>query len=127
METYLAIDFGTQRVGLARSFGTLAEPLLILPNNDQLFSELKRVMSEEGITAVVVGLSENVMAEKTKAFVEELKKHTDLPIHFTDETLSSASVHQKMYDKEKGKVKYKGPVDHFAAAHFLQEYIDFNS
>ncbi|CAN5273158.1 hypothetical protein BH10PAT2_BH10PAT2_0060 [soil metagenome] len=127
MDTYLAIDYGTQRIGLARSFGTLAEPLFILQNDETLFTELLRVLSEEGITKIIVGVSENVMAEKTKVFAVELKKYTDLPIHFTDETLSSASVHEKLYDKNKKahKGQYKGPVDHLAAAHFLQEYLDY--
>jgi len=127
METYLAIDFGTQRVGLARSFGTLAEPLVILQNQENVFQELQRVISEEGITQIVIGVSENEMAKKTEEFAEELKKYTDLPIHFTDETLSSHSVHTKLHEKSKqaGKGQFKGPVDHLAAAHFLQDYLDY--
>ncbi len=126
METYLAIDYGTQRVGVARSFGTLAEPLEILQNTPELFTQLQTVISSQGITKIIVGLSENQMAELTKAFVEELKKYTNLPIEFTDETLSSASVHQKLHERNLGKIHHKGHIDHFAAAEFLQDYLDSN-
>ncbi len=126
METFLAIDYGTQRVGLARSFGTLAEPLYIVPNDEHLFEELEKVLIDQSITSIIVGLSENKMAELTQGFVQELKTHTSLPIEFTDETLSSASVHQKLHERNLGKIHHKGHIDHFAAAEFLQDYIDSN-
>jgi len=124
METFLAIDYGTQRVGLARSYGTLAEPLHILQNSPSLFTELQKVIVEQQITQIVVGLSENKMAELTQAFVKQLRRYTTLPIEFTDETLSSSSVHQKLHERNLGKIHHKGPIDHFAAAEFLQDYID---
>ncbi len=124
METYLAIDYGTERVGLARSFSTLAEPLGILSNTPNLIPEILEIINGEGITSIVVGLSENVMAERTRAFVAELQKFTNLPIQFTDETLSSVTVHRKIREVRKGKPQYTGPIDHFAAAEFLQEFLD---
>lgn len=126
MEIYLAIDYGTERVGLARSFGTLAEPLKIVPNNPHLMSELLNVIADEGITQIVVGVSENTMAQKSHDFAEELKKFTNLPIQFTDETLSSAMVHRKLHDRNHAtkKPQHRQPIDHLAAAEFLQEFLD---
>lgn len=118
----LAIDFGTVRIGIAVSRGTLAEPLLILPNNEQTFTQLKKLFIEEEIEEIVIGISENKMAELTEAFAIELKKITDLPVHFVDETLSSHSVHQKLRTAKKSK--REGDIDHYAAAEFLQEYLD---
>ena len=118
----LAIDFGTVRIGIAVSRGTLAEPLLILPNNEQTFAQLKKLFIEEEIEEIVVGISENKMAELTEAFAVELKKITDLPVHFVDETLSSHTVHQKLRTAKKSK--REGDIDHYAAAEFLQEYLD---
>ena len=126
METLLAIDFGTQRIGLARSYGTLAEPLHIIPNTPEVYNELQKIFLEHGITKIIVGLSENKMAMLTQEFVKELRKHTDLPIEFTDETLSSAFVHQKLRERNLGKIHHTGHIDHFAAAEFLQDYIDTN-
>ena len=121
---YFAIDYGTQRVGVAVSYGTLAEPLQVVVNDDKLMQTLVTLIKENGAQEVVIGLSENEMAEKTRAFATELEKIIDLPIHFMDETLSSAAVHQKLAEKYAHKQHYTGPIDHFAAAEILQEYID---
>jgi putative transcription antitermination factor YqgF len=120
----LGIDYGTQRVGTALSHGSLAEPLLIIPNTEKLFSEIQKLLTEHQAEQIVVGLSENEMAEKTQQFVTELKKFTSLPIEFMDETLSSAVVHQRLAEMSGKKQTPKGPIDHFAAAVMLQEWLD---
>lgn len=124
MEIYLAIDYGTVRVGLARSYGTLAEPLKILANSDHLIEEILEVIRTEHITQIVVGMSENTMAALTREFVDQLSQQTSLPIHYADETLSSRAVHQKLFERNVKKAQHTGPIDHFAAAVFLQEYLD---
>ncbi len=124
----LAIDFGTQRIGLAISRGSLAEPLKIIENsthavNDpHVVAEIKKVIDEEGVMQLVIGLSENTMAEKTRQFAEELRAQIKLPLKFVDETLSSHSVHEKL--QFAGRAKRGQPIDHYAAAEFLQEYLD---
>ncbi|MCA9369191.1 MAG: Holliday junction resolvase RuvX [Pseudomonadales bacterium] len=120
--TTLAIDFGTVRIGLAVSRATLADPLEIIPNDETVFTRIKKILSEENIEQIVVGLSEQEMAEKSRGFAAELAKHTDLPIFFTDETLSSKTVHEKLQTAKKSK--RSGHIDHFAAAEFLQQWID---
>lgn len=122
IERILAIDYGTQRIGLAVSRYTLAEPLKIIGSNEKTFDKINQICEQEEIQRIVVGLSENEMAKKIEAFVEELKTHTDLPIELTDETLSSYSVHKKM--KTAKKSKRGGHIDHYAAAEFLQEWLD---
>lgn len=118
----LAIDYGTVRVGTAISMHTLADPLEILPNDATIFEGLRKICNEHGVEQIVVGLSENDMAQQTKKFVEELKKHIRLPISFTDETLSSYSVHHKLATAKKSK--RSGDIDHYAAAEFLQNWLD---
>lgn len=120
----LAIDYGTTRVGLAISRGTLAEPLQILASNESLLPNLVAVIQSEKVEKIIVGLSENLMAEKTRAFVEQLRQHTDIPIDFVDETLSSHTVHQKMLKSGAKKSHRAANIDHLAAAEFLQEYLD---
>lgn len=120
----LALDYGTVRVGVAVSRATLAEPLMVLANDENLLKNIKKILIEEEIEQIVIGLSENKMAELTQSFATELKKVTDLPIHFADETLSSHSVHQKLRTAKKSK--REGNIDHYAAAEFLQEYLDLH-
>ncbi|MDH5533699.1 MAG: Holliday junction resolvase RuvX [Candidatus Pacebacteria bacterium] len=120
----LAIDFGTKRIGLAISFATLAEPLKIIPNNDKTFANLKKVIQEENAKQILLGLSEQEMAEKIKVFAKQLEKEVDIPIILYDETLSSKETHIKINNSHMKKSKKRQPIDHYAASHFLQEWID---
>jgi putative transcription antitermination factor YqgF len=124
--SYLAIDYGTKRVGLAVSRGSLAVPLLVLPNQENLFDELERIITEEKAQKVIVGLSESEMAIKTKNFVLDLEKRLEIPVIFVDETLSSQEVEQRIrQDGIKQKVR-NGPIDHFAAALILEDWLEQN-
>lgn len=125
--TILAIDFGTKRIGLAISRGTLAEPLKIIANDEHTFANLIQLCQQETVTELVVGLSENEMAQQTKAFVKELQQHLSLPVTFMDETLSSKTVSTKLKDRGVTLKKRQQPIDHLAAAEFLQEYLDLQT
>ncbi len=126
MKNILAIDYGTKRVGLAVSKASLALPLKILINDEKIFDNLTQIIDEEKVDLILVGISENKMAEKTIRFVQDLKRHTDLPLEFVDETLSSKQVHQKLADSHMKLKKRQGPIDHFAAAQILQEWLEIN-
>lgn len=129
-DTVLAIDFGTVRIGLAISRYTLAEPLEIIPNNEHKFSEIMQICEQNDVKRIIVGMSENEMAKKTEEFTEQLKNEIETTwnnkpeIEFTDETLSSHSVHDKLQQAKKSK--RGGHIDHFAAAEFLQEWLDLH-
>ncbi len=120
----LAIDFGTKRIGLAINCNFLAEPYKILANDDYLFVHLKNILHEHKIEQILVGISENKMALKTKEFVKNLRKITRLSIKYADETLSSKTVHQKLVQAGVKMSKRRGPVDHYAAALILQDWLD---
>lgn len=126
MKKILAIDFGTKRIGLAVNRRSLAEPLEILENDELVFEKIKKILEQETIELILVGLSENKMAQKTKDFAQELQKITSLPLEFADETLSSKSIHQKLAASAMKLKRRQGPIDHYAAAEFLQEWIDTN-
>jgi putative transcription antitermination factor YqgF len=128
LPSVLAIDYGTKRIGLARSFGTLAEPWRIVNQAD--FSNLEAVclylsqlIVEEQFTQVVVGISEGEMAVRTKDFIALLQKNIAVPIVTFDETLSSQQVTNKLKNAGKSTSRRKN-IDHFAAAEFLQEWLD---
>lgn len=122
----LAIDYGTKRVGLARAEHGFAEPWQVLHQHDfsdetTLLEHVAELCQQENFELVVVGISENTMAEKTWDFISRLKTHIEIPIETADETLSSQNAIAKM--RQRGAPQ-KGPIDHFAAAYFLQEWID---
>lgn len=121
---YMGIDYGDARIGVALSYGTLAEPLIVLPNDGTHWDTLKSLSTEYKITDLVVGQSEKEMAEKSQAFAEALSQVTSLPYSMFDETLSSKEVEQKLRQQRQNKKQYRGPIDHFAAAVILQRYLD---
>lgn len=120
----LAFDFGLARVGVAASFGTLAEPLVILPNDDQLWQRVKDLIAQHHIDTLLVGISEQTMAELSTEFGQSLSTQFGLPVVYADETLSSVEIHRRLHDRDKDRRQYKGPIDHFAAALILQNYLD---
>jgi len=122
--TILAIDFGTKRIGIAISRGTLAEPLKIIINDEQAIFQISELCQTESVTQLVVGLSENEMAELTRAFVAHLSEKVKLPVEYMDETLSSHTVGGKLKAGGAKLSKRQQPIDHLAAAEFLQEYLD---
>jgi len=117
----LSIDFGTKRVGVAISVGSLAEPLCVL-DHDHALEGLVKLCQEHQIEQIVFGLSENETARKTKLFAKELTELTHLPIDFADETLSSQAVYERL--RSMGNKRLEGPIDHYSAALILEEYLD---
>jgi putative Holliday junction resolvase len=126
----LAIDYGTVRVGTALSFGTLAEPEKVLANDEGLMREVLKLVTENGVGKVVVGVSENEMAKKSAewaaALRQELQTAEGVPqgvvVELADETLSSYEV-EDFLKRQKGAGRRKA-IDHLAAAVILQNYID---
>ena len=66
MANLLGIDYGTECLGIAIATTPLAEPLLILDNNVDLFNKLQQICQEQAITKIIIGLSEGEMAQKTQ-------------------------------------------------------------
>ena len=97
---------------------------MILDNDEQLFKNILQLIQNHHIKQIVIGLSENEMAEKTRRFALLLQEKTPLPIYFNDETLSSYQVHQFL--KLHRLKERQGPIDHLAAAVILQNFLDQN-
>jgi putative transcription antitermination factor YqgF len=117
----LAIDYGTKRIGLAISFGSLADPLTIISNDQNAIAYICKIVDDYKIGKIIIGLSENETAEKTRIFTEMLQRSLTIPIELFDETLSTKVVRNKLEEAHKSQ---KRRVDHLAAAEFLQEWLD---
>lgn len=128
----LCIDYGTKRIGLALARSPLAEPLGIIPNTknpklsdvitDQALTQIEKLLIEFEIEKILVGISENTMAAKTKTFIQHLQRRTEIPIEEVDETLSSVEAGGKMLAKKRTRKKQMR--DHIAATVMLQDYLD---
>ena len=120
---YLCIDYGDQYLGLAVAQGPLAEPLATIPMTHAL-EKITTLIDQYAIDAVILGLSEGKMAERTQAFADKLKSVTDLPIDFQDETLSSQETRERAAKMGMKKSRRESKIDHLVAAAILQDYLD---
>lgn len=123
---YLGVDYGLSKTGIAYSEGMLAEPITVLriPDIQRLIEAISQYVSELQIERVVVGVSENEMGEKSKAFGSELMKKLSVPVVFADETLSTYDAQQMARESGMKASKRKNLEDAFAATVMLQNYLE---
>ena len=120
----LSIDFGLKHIGLAISSGPLAEPFTQFPNDHKTISRIIEICRIQKIDKIIIGLSENQMAKKTKDFAKILEKKLNTPIIFQDETLTSHQARRYLIQSGAKKKKRQEKDHQIAAAIILQSYID---
>lgn len=123
MKKYLGIDYGSRRIGLAlgNDEAKIAEPLTTLVADEDYWQELARVVNDEAVEGLVVGLprtldgKDTAQTREARFFAAELAS-LKLPIHLQDE----AGTTQEAL-RQSGK---KHGVDAIAAALILQDFLD---
>lgn len=131
----LGIDYGTKRIGVAVSYGSLAEPLMVINNAgsektdnhiviESALHEIAGICQVERVVEIVVGVSEQEMAAKTAHFAKLLQDFTHLPVCLSDETLSSQAAERKLREAQAPRRKRSGKIDHFSAALILEEWLE---
>ena len=131
----LAIDFGDKRTGLAICDGqeTIVSPLAVLNTHGNLIDKIVEIINSQEAQGVVIGLpinmdgTEGPQVERINQFAEKLKRHTNLPIYFQDERLSSFDAEQKLIGSELTRKKKKKRLDAIAAASILRDFLDSRS
>lgn len=123
---FLAIDYGLAHIGLAISDGFLAEPFgqLNFLSDDKLVGDISKICQDNQIKTILVGVSENQMAVKTRKFIKKLIKKINLPVKEVDETLSSRTAKDFMIKSGSSKKKRQHKDHQIAAAIILQTYLD---
>lgn len=125
-EKILGIDFGLSQLGLAFSDGLLAQPfgaLKITSINDAIV-KISKIVQEQGIDKIVIGISERDMAQKTKEFGEKLKNITGKQVIYQDETLTSFEAKKFMVESGKSMKKRRTEEHQVAACMILQDFLD---
>jgi putative Holliday junction resolvase len=123
---YLGIDFGSKKVGFAQSDdeGRIAFPLMISPNDAQLFKDTVELVRAMKVNTVVVGESvdtkgkPNPIAKDARQFGAKLESACDVRIVYEKEWYSTVEAR-----KQPGK-EGSHDVDDQAAAIVLQRYLD---
>ena len=135
MGRILALDVGDKRIGLA-----LSDPLKMIANPlETLFrttlnkdmAHLLDIINQKEVELIVCGMPVSMMAKeteqtiKTKQFVEELSKRTDLPIKLIDERLTTSSAERVLIEGGVRRENRKQVIDKVAATIILQNYLDY--
>jgi putative Holliday junction resolvase len=135
---YIGVDYGTKRVGLAISDdeGRIAFAHEIVPTG--LFLDvLKQTVGSGDYAGVVLGRSdsgsgrENDVAKEIERAHQNIKKHTNLPVHLENEYGTSAfarSIGRFFEGKPRNQARKtkqsQERVDAHAAALILQRFLD---
>ena len=127
MKKYIAIDLGLKRIGLAYSaHKDLVTPLraVIRKNRNQASDEVRKVLKEWEVNAVVIGIplggsSEDEMKRRIAHFMNLVD--FDGEIFYQDEAGSSKEAEALM----KGEIKQvrDGRIDSISAMIILQRYL----
>ena len=120
---FLAIDYGTKRVGVAINHEWLAEPYAIF-DRAVAMQNIADVVVKEHVDALVLGVSDGPMAQEARKFGAEVSVATGLQIIEADETLTSVETHAKLVHSSMPRNRRQQPIDHYAAAAILQDYLD---
>ena len=112
--------------------GILASPFTIITYEDDrtAIEAIIDIIDRQQVTQIVVGLplsmngSLGTQAEKVKAFIQELCSHTEVPLVFRDERLTTVSAKRLMQAVSTKKTRKKARDDAIAAALILQGYLD---
>ena len=126
----LGIDYGRKKIGLAISEIGLAEPLRVIRYADIkiLCEQIKKIVEEEKIDNIIVGVSEGQMAKETKEFLKTIRYTLNpIPCETFDETLTSQDAQRLSQEAEIPRKKRREMEDAYAASLMLQNYLDIRS
>jgi len=129
----LAIDYGTKRIGLALTdpLMTFAYPYQTILNDQNMWNNLLKIISEMGVSKIVLGYPLKESGDKSTSTNEVEKFHKLLSEKFKseiilwDERYTSSIAKENILNSvnKKQKRRDKGLLDQNAAAIILQEYL----
>ena len=117
-------------MALGDPLGILASPLTIVTRQgrDSDYEVILAIVREHDVGHIVVGLpismdgTEGIQAQKTRAFAEELRRRTEVPVVYQDERLSTLEARRMV--REARKPDRSERYDAAAAALILQDYLN---
>jgi putative holliday junction resolvase len=137
----LGLDVGQKRIGVA--LGTVfAEEYTTLTVKSsaksffdengvkQAIDELNDIINKERIEKIVVGLpmredgSDSPISKQIKEFSQKVESTLDIPIEFTNETLTSFAAEDLLRDEGLTIKEAKQRIDQVSAKLILQQYLE---
>jgi putative Holliday junction resolvase len=134
MQTFLGLDVGDRRIGVAVSrLGTMAMPLEVITRDGGEMQRIADLAAEHEVSAIVAGMPYSLdgtikpQAEKVKSFLTELEGRVEAPIRTVDERLTTAQANRMLIGADRKSKERKQVVDKIAAALILQTYLDMGA
>ena len=134
MGRFLAIDYGSKRVGLAISDPSkkIAKAYKTLSNDsvDALLSHIKNEIKINSVEKIILGLPIGMNGKNTSQtklvlkFNDELKNYFSIPIVLEDERLTSLHAQKSLVFQGFKSTSNKENIDSTAAALLLQNYLN---
>ena len=132
--TFLAIDYGKRRIGLAKSdpLGIIASALdtIEVKSRGEAVTRIGRIIDEVQPNALIIGYpvlasgDRSRMCDEVDRFIEELAGGWKGPVHKVDEDYSSGEAVDLIRSTGKRAGKDKGKIDRMAALVILRRYLD---
>lgn len=136
MSRILALDYGERRIGVAVSdpTRTIASPLATLTRRAGKrppWAEIARIVDEQEVTEIVVGLPLDLQGEErewtveVREFADQLVRRFGLPIHWVDERMTSVLAERAVrgLGLKRSEREDKGRIDAAAAALILEGHL----
>ncbi len=134
----MGLDIGSVTVGVSLSDGLkmIASSYTVIRyevENEELYQKIVDIIKEEEVDEVIVGMPYHmngdfsVGCERSRRFIEGIKKIIDVKIIEIDERMSTVSAQNALLTFDVSRKKRKQVVDKVAATVILQSYLDRNS
>ena len=131
---WMGLDLGTKTIGVAVSDRLLSSATPLLTVRRTKFSKdakaLLDIITNRDIGAIILGLprnmdgSEGPRCQSTRAFARNLSAHTQLPISYWDERLSTVAAERALLEADTSRKRRAKVIDHVAAGYILQGALD---
>ena len=134
-QTLLGIDFGTKVTGLSiyapgRDPFPIIHGKIIFENEEKLVKELARIVSDECVDILVLGLplyldgKESEATKRVKKIAQLIQGKINLPLYLQDETLTTYEAQERMKNSPRYnfKVDMKA-IDELSAVIILEDFM----
>jgi putative Holliday junction resolvase len=132
MGRVLALDYGEKRIGCALSDKSriIASSTDYILNDNNLFANIKKLMTEKEADEIILGLPLTLSGEDStqtvtvREFKEALEEELLCKVTLYDERLTTSYAQKILISGNINRKKRKQKVDSLSAQIFLQNYLD---
>ncbi len=131
--TLLGFDYGLRHIGVAvgQTVTKTAKPICALKahNESPPWDHIAEIIREWQPDALIVGLplnmdgTEQPITQKTRKFAKQLNERFKLPVHFSDERLTTIEAKEQLFAKRGYRGLKKSAIDAVSAQIILESWI----